>query len=373
VPRFARIHYPGGIYHVISRCLNGEFLLKEPSERQRYLRLLEHASKRTDSLVLAWCLMSNHTHLVVRAGSDDLSRLLKPVNTGYAVWLNRRQKRHGPVFSNRYKSILIDEEEYLFQLIRYVHNNPVRAGLVKSAKDSDRSSHRAYIGLETPPEWLNIGYVLGMFSKQPKRGIRLFHEFVESGAEENRRPDLCGERLKSAARRAQKGLGDGRRISGPILGSKAFAAKVLCDIAETDAQVKPEDALKAARADAARADALPELSDVISLTCSEIGLEPWEFEQRPRIRRSMLARRVLTWLWVRRYHGRQIDIARSLKVSSSVVSRWYGEAVERIVELEEICGRVESSIKSRARPVENKSKKSKSRIHYYDLTMDDEI
>lgn len=369
MPRFARVYYPGGIYHIISRCLNGEFLLEEPSARQRYLSLIEHASKRTDSLVLAWCLMSNHTHLVVRAGKDDLARLLKPINAGYAVWLNRRLKRHGPVFSNRYKSILIDEEKYLSQLIRYVHNNPVRAGLVKNAKDSDRSSHRAYIGLEKAPEWLNIGYILGMFGRQPKRARKLFHEFVESGAEESRRPDLSGERLKSAARLAQKGLGDGWRISGPILGSEAFAAKVLSDIAETDEQVKLGDVVKATRG-----KVLPELSDVISLTCSEIGLEPWEFEQRPRIRRSMLARRVLTWLWVRRYQGRQIDVVRTLKVSSAVVSRWYGDAVEQVVDLEELCDRVENLIDSQYRLKKKKNQKSKKESHIrYGLTMDDEI
>ena len=304
-------------------------------------------------------------HLVVRAGKDDLARLLKPINAGFAVWLNRKSKRHGPVFSNRYKSILVDEEEYLFQLIRYVHNNPVRAGVVKSAADSDWSSHREYIGLKVAPGWLNIGYVLSMFAKQTKTARKLFHEFVESGAGEGRRPDLCGERLESAARRAQKGLGDGWRISGPILGSDRFAAKVLSDIGEIDEQVKLGDVVKAVRG-----EMLPELSEVIALTCSEIGLEPWEFEQRPRIRRSMLARRVITWLWIRRYQGRQIDIARHLRVLSSVVSRWYGKAVEQIVELEEICDRVENLIESHDRS--SKSQVPERRIRY-GLTMNDEV
>jgi hypothetical protein len=283
--------------------------------------------------------MSNHTHLVVRAGREDLSRLLKPINAGFAVWLNRKRNRQGPVFSSRYKSILVDEEEYLLQLIRYVHNNPVRAGLVRNAWDSDWSSHRAYLGLDEAPDWLNIGYVLSMFGKQPKRARKVFKQYVVEGAGEGRRPDLCGERLESVARRAQKGLGDGWRISGPILVSEKFAAKVLSDIGEVDDQTKLGDVVKVTRG-----EALPELSDVIAITCSVVELEPWEFEQRPRIRRSMLARRVITWLWVRRFHGRQIDIARHLRVSSSVVARWYGEAVRRITDFEPICDRVESLI-----------------------------
>lgn len=365
MPRFARIQYPGGIFHIISRCINGEFLIKGAAERQRYLGLLEHASKRTDGIVLAWCLMSSHTHLVVRAGKDDLSRLLKPINAGFAVWLNRQRKRQGPVFSNRYKSILVDEEEYLFELIRYVHNNPVRAGQVKSAADSDWTSHRSYLGLTEAPEWLNIGYVLSMFGKQSRRARRLFQEFVEEGAGEGRRPDLCGERLESAARRAQKGLGDGWRISGPILGSDQFAAKVLADIGEVDDQVKLGDVVQAVRG-----KALPELPEVIALTCTAVELEPWEFEQRPRMRRSMLARRVITWLWVRRFQGRQIDIARHLRVSSSVVARWYGEAVRRIADLEPLCDRVESLIPNQGGTAPSPGAKRTIR---YGLTMDDEV
>ena len=115
---------------------------------------------------------------------------------------------------------------------------------------------------------------------------------------------------------------------------------------------------------------LPELSDVIALTCSAVDLEPWEFEQRPRTRRSMLARRVITWLWVRRFQGRQIDIARHLRVSSSVVTRWYGEAVRRIADLEPLCDRIENLISMQEGSPTSPGAKRNIR---YGLTMDDEV
>jgi len=151
MPRFARVKYPGGIFHVIARCLNRDFLIEDDRDREKYLGLLGKTLGRTDASVLAYCLMSNHVHIVVRAGEDPLERLFKPVHTGYALWKNGRHGRLGPVFAGRFKSPLVDEEAYLLELVRYVHNNPVRAGIVPQAAASGWSSHRAYIGAEKAP------------------------------------------------------------------------------------------------------------------------------------------------------------------------------------------------------------------------------
>jgi putative transposase len=167
--------------------------------------------------------MSNHIHLIVRSGTDPLSRLMKPLNTGFAVWLSKRIAARGPVFADRFKSILVDEEAYLLELIRYVHNNPVRAGVVLDPSSSEWSSHRSYIGMEKCPPWLNIGYILGMFSSDTEEARGLFHQFVLEGRDEGRRPDLSGDGLKNMGRDVESGFGDGWRISGPIVGDKAFA------------------------------------------------------------------------------------------------------------------------------------------------------
>jgi REP element-mobilizing transposase RayT len=104
--RYARISVPSGIYHIISRMMRGEYLISGARERLYYLKLLGRVSKNTDASVLRWCLMSSHIHLVVRAGQEPLSRLMKPLNTGFAMWLSSRLKGSGPVFSDRFKSIL---------------------------------------------------------------------------------------------------------------------------------------------------------------------------------------------------------------------------------------------------------------------------
>ena len=124
MPRHARLHYPGGIYHLISRFVNRSYLIKTDEDRNQYLRLLGNASGKSDAIILGYCLMSSHVHLVVRAGSDSLEGLMKSVNAGFAGWINRRSKRRkGPVFMERYKSILVDEEAYLVELVRYVHTD----------------------------------------------------------------------------------------------------------------------------------------------------------------------------------------------------------------------------------------------------------
>jgi REP element-mobilizing transposase RayT len=121
--------------------------LDKRGARGRYLELLERAVGRTDARLLAYCLMSNHVHLVVVQGREPLERLVKPVHTGFAGWINAgRRKAQGPVFAGRPRVVVVEQDAYLLQLVRYVHNNPVRAGVVRHARSSDWSSLRAYVG-----------------------------------------------------------------------------------------------------------------------------------------------------------------------------------------------------------------------------------
>jgi hypothetical protein len=277
--------------------------------------------------------MSNHVHLVIKAGNEPLERLMKGINSGFAGRLNRRlDNRIGPVFADRYKSILVEEEAYLLELVRYVHNNPVRAGLVRSAEEWRWSSHRGYVGLDEAPQWLNTGYVLTMFAKYPKTAREKFAMFVDEGKREKRRADLNGETSVSAARRFQQAVGDGFRISGPIVGSDEFQAKVLADICRADTQ----SASLGGNVTIAESKQRPSLEELISVAGAVVGLEPWEFEQQPKKRKSALARQLIVWIWVRRFKGKQIEVARRLETSTAAVSKWYGRAVTDAVELQEL-------------------------------------
>jgi hypothetical protein len=255
MPRTARVHYPGGIYHLISRCVNRRFLFEGPEEREKYLSSLGHALSR--------------------------------------------------------------------------NNNPVRARVVSSAAQSDWSSHRAYLGLQKAPSWLNTGYVLSMVNRTPGWARRQFDQFVEEGKGEKRRPDLNGEESGAIARRLQKAYRDAWRISGPIVGSASFAAKVLDDIAKMDGQTLTKAALRR-NPDGAR----PTLDELVAVTCATVGVEPWTFAHQPKKESSALVRRVIVFLWVHAYGGTQIEVARKLNASTPAVSRWYSRAVETLPDLE---------------------------------------
>lgn len=337
--RHARIHYAGGIFHLISRFVNRSYLIKTDADRVQYLRLLENAARKSDAIILSYCLMSNHIHLVVRAGRDPLEGLMKSVNAGFAGWINSRSKRRqGPVFAGRYKSILVDEEAYLLQLIRYVHNNPVRANVVKHACDSKWSSHCAYVGKSTPPDWLNVGYVLAMFGKQPKATQRKFEAYVREGEGEKQRRDLNGESSERVARKFQETFGDVWRVSGPIAGDDNFVAKVLADISFVDDQVEYRAHIPA------RESVRPGLGEVIAAVCADVGVEPWEFDNQPRKRNSVLARRLITFLWIREFNGIQSDVGKKLKASSGTVSGWFSKAVENLPDYEPQIDRIKRQL-----------------------------
>ena len=341
--------------------MNDERLITDDAHRARYLETLAEALTRTDATLLAWCVMSSHVHLVVQAGDEPLSRLIKPVNTGFAGWLNRRLGRSGPVFGDRYRSILVEREPYLLELVRYVHNNPVRAGVVDDAAMSTWTSHRAYVGAEDVPEWLDVGLVLGQFGRGRSRAgvqaaIKKFDAFVSAGRDEERRGDLSGDGTLRSARKLARVAGDSRRPSDIIVGTEAFVKTVMEQMAGGAATVVPATLSEPIELMRSR----PSLDELIVAICDELGIEAWEFTQRPKAHGPAKARRLLTWMWVRWCRGRQVDVATYLKTPSSVVSRWYGAAVAAAPEFDEVGSRVIERIKSSQQHTAKASRKVRS-------------
>ena len=161
--RRGRLSVEGGVFHVVSRFARDEWWLDREGARDAYLRYLGEASQAGGVEVLAYCLMSNHVHLVVVQGERPLERFTKSLHTGFAGWAHRGargKKARGAVFADRPRTLLVEQDSYLLSLVRYVHNNPVRAGVSRFARSSEWSSHQAYIGRVEAPEWLRLGYVL---------------------------------------------------------------------------------------------------------------------------------------------------------------------------------------------------------------------
>ena len=160
-----RIDFPGGIYHVTSRGDRKEPIFTDDRDRHLLIEVLAQALDRFDAAALAYCLMGNHYHLVLRTNRANLSRLMRHVNGVYAQAFNRRHGLVGHLFQGRFGSIHVDRDAYLLQVCRYTELNPVRAGLVEAPAAWRWSSHRAHCGLERSPSWLDTpglhGHLLG--------------------------------------------------------------------------------------------------------------------------------------------------------------------------------------------------------------------
>ncbi len=187
--RKPRLHVPGGFYHVMLRGNGGQDIFFADADRRQFYRLLQEGSKRFDYRVHGFCLMPNHVHLLVQVGETALSRPMQSLSQRYTGWVNRRQARSGHLFQGRYKALLVDADNYLLQLVRYVHLNPVRAALVKAAEDYPWSGQRAYLGLEALP-WLTTEWVLRQFGPRQAGARAGYRAFVRDGADEGHRPEF---------------------------------------------------------------------------------------------------------------------------------------------------------------------------------------
>ncbi|NOY90806.1 MAG: hypothetical protein GXP55_06300 [Deltaproteobacteria bacterium] len=361
MPRKARINYPGGVFHVISRFARDEWCLKRTGARAQYLSLLGRAAAGTDTQVLAYCLMSSHIHLVLMQQREPLSRILKSMNTGFAIWVSRTgssKHAHGPVFAGRPRQVLVEREAYLDVLVRYVHNNPVRANVVPDARDSDWSSHRAYIGEGTRPDWLHTDMVLSGYGKRASTQARRFDEFVHAGSDEGRRPEFSGDDDADARRRMREVFGDGHRLSDGVIGSDEFVASVRSD---DGAPVRP---LERGRPFPRSVRQRPTIDELISATLLVRGVEPWEFDNRPRAHSCAVAKRIITWIWVHEFHGAQIEVARALKISTSAVAQHYATCMKQAADYDELSTAVLGTLDARiATTTDDRSAATKARYH----------
>ena len=152
----------GGIYHIISRFTARDWFIESRVERRRYLSLLGAAIVATDWRCFAYAIMSSHIHLAFVAGAVPLADWMRPMHTDFANWINAKRERIGAVFVKG-PNVIEFQAHGTAQLVNYIHQNPVRAGVTPAARDCDWTSHRAYAGLAEQPRWLDIDAGL-MFS-----------------------------------------------------------------------------------------------------------------------------------------------------------------------------------------------------------------
>jgi putative transposase len=141
MPRKARIDAPGALHHVIVRGIERKAIFKDDVDRSAFLERIGSIFVPSKTPCFAWALMTNHVHLLIRSAIVPLSTLMRRLLTGYAMAFNRRHRRHGQLFQNRYKSILCQEDAYLLELTRYIHLNPLRAKIVPDLKALDKYAY----------------------------------------------------------------------------------------------------------------------------------------------------------------------------------------------------------------------------------------
>lgn len=186
-----RIEYPGAFYHVASRGNEQKDVYKSQRDREKFLGYLESATERYGAVIHAYCLMSNHYHLLLETPASNLSQIMRHINGAYTTYFNIKRKRSGHLFQGRYKAILVEFDEYAVELSRYIHLNPVRAGMVARPEEYRWSSYNSYIGRVTAPTWLKMETTLAYFGKKTKEAGKKYRSFVE---------DLLGKEYDSPLR-----------------------------------------------------------------------------------------------------------------------------------------------------------------------------
>ena len=175
-----RIEYPDAWYHVMSHARRGQEAFPAREDFEGFIELIKETSKMFDMRIAAYCLMSTHYHLLIQTPVANLSRCMRHINGVYTQRYNLRNGCDGTLFRGRYKSILVDADTYLLELVRYIHRNPLNSGIVGNLNDYPWSSHKGYISKARKWVWLHKNYILDMFSKDERLQINAYKRFIST-------------------------------------------------------------------------------------------------------------------------------------------------------------------------------------------------
>jgi putative transposase len=315
MPRQPRLDAVGALHHVMGRGIERTNIFRIDRDREDFLNRLANQCMEGSLIVYAWCLLSNHFHLLVRTGRQPIFRSMKKLLTGYAVNFNLRHKRTGHLFQNRYKSIICEDDPYLLELTRYIHLNPMRAGMVGELEGLNNyrwAGHSAIMG-RVEREWQDIETVLGYFGSG-REAVKKYEQFVREGVSQGRKPELVGgglirsvggwSQVLSLKRRGVKVASDER-----ILGSERFVERLL-----SEAEEREKETLRLSRK-------APDLPTVARGIVKEEGIEESELRSGMRERRVVKGRRIFCQLAVRKMGYPGAEVARFLGVTTSAVNR----------------------------------------------------
>lgn len=305
MPRQPRLDISDLVHHVIVRGINRDKIFRDDDDRRNFLQRFHTLLAETDTACYAWALIPNHFHLLVRPSRTPLASFMRRLLTGYAVTHNKRHGRCGHLFQNRYKSIVCEEDVYLFELIRYIHLNPLRAHLVSDMESLDQypwCGHAEVLG-KRPGCGLDVDGVLHFFGQKTVAARQAYHQFVTDGVDMGKRSELTGGGL----RRSQTRSPTPDKISDfddRILGSGEFVS-----------QLRDRGLLIDPRPPAINLRALQETLESY-YNIGENGLL-----QRGRMNSSSAARNVFCFYAVRLLLYSGVQVSQHLKIGPPSVSR----------------------------------------------------
>ena len=316
MPRKPRLDAPGVLHHVIGRGIEKFEIFRDDIDRNDFLKRLATQCENRRFIVYAWVLMSNHFHMLVRTGSEPLAVSMKKILSGYVGAYNRRHKRWGHLFQNRYKSIVCEDDPYLLEITRYIHLNPLRAGIVSSMKALNKyrwSGHAVLMG-RIKRDWQDTETVLGYFGKRRGKAIDKYEDYIQEGIVKGIRDDLTGgglvrsmggwSEVLSLRRTGGKVVSDDR-----ILGSSGFVEKLLAE-----AEERERETLRLHR-------------KVLNLNRLAESIHEWEgvdiitLRSGGKSRLLVRARKIFSQLAIKRMGYSGAEVARYLGVTTSAVNR----------------------------------------------------
>lgn len=243
-----RIEYSGAFYHVMHRGNAGSDIFKSIRDREKFLEYVGKAVERYGIKIHSYCLMTNHYHLLIETPHPNLSQAIKWINVGYVAYFNRKRRRSGHLFQGRFKAVVIDADEYLKHLSRYIHLNPKRAGMVKHCKDYPWSSYPVLGGYSKVPEWLETAWLLSLFGQNRKKAMERYREFVES---------VQNEKIENPSKDI---------VSGVILGGTEFINWIKRNYLSKDPDIKEKPQLRSLKPGLTAEDVLPAICNEFMCT-----------------------------------------------------------------------------------------------------------
>lgn len=182
--RIQRIRSNSGFYHIMLRGNERKDIFRDDGDREYFLKKLSEKKQHREFYLHAYCLMDNHVHLMVSEGSEEISKIMKRINISYVQYFNRKYKRIGHLFQDRFKSECVEDDKYVLALIRYIHRNPVEAGLIRNIASYKWSSHNCYLH-DGDNVIVDTAFVLELFSEEKEVAYKIYQEYMEQQSQDN--------------------------------------------------------------------------------------------------------------------------------------------------------------------------------------------